>query len=249
MKIGFIGDIHGFWPGLATAVRKLEDADILIQVGDFGFWPEPCMSIEEYIKYGDFLHGKKLYWIDGNHEHFTNLKRTFDVTKLEPQQHGDVENLFYIPRGTILDLDGLKFGFLGGAWSIDHERRTEGHSIFRNDEQLNDEHWHILGREVDFMVTHDAPFDAYLAMGLPDPYPLFGVTREACDNSNQRKLQGVLENNNPKWWIHGHYHMYYETNVRDCEVRGLHMARKSMFGFNVDGAILTFDTEKREFID
>lgn len=229
MKIGFIGDTHGRWNLLKTAMRVL-DTDVYIQVGDFGFWP----GIVEGLQLD-----KPLYWIDGNHEHHHMIQQVFDCDKREPQPAPFNKNLIYLPRGTSLEFDGIKFGFIGGAWSIDFWHRTDGVNVFLKEELLGDEHKHIL--EADFMVTHDVFTDAYENLGLPDPYPIFGVPREKCNTQTQIGLQSVFERVKPKWWIHGHYHTFKRVTLNECDVVSLHAA-----DIDFQNSLFVFDTETRK---
>jgi len=75
MKILVAGDFHGninHATKIAAKARSL-DADMVFQVGDFGFtWdgPERLRALNNVYQQFDM----PLYWLDGNHENFDVLE-------------------------------------------------------------------------------------------------------------------------------------------------------------------------------
>lgn len=243
MKIAFIGDIHGSWRGLNAALDTIKtDVDEIIQVGDFGYWPGNIHNLEKSNGFS-----RPIRFIDGNHEHFEFLKaatsKKADSTKPEPIELPG--NIIYMPRGSTLTWDGIKFGFLGGGWSIDYKMRSPGHDWFPKYEVALQEEADLIPKDVDFMVTHDCPIKAMKAMNLPDPR-IFGVTEEEIDHTSQNRMQSVLERIKPTWWVHGHYHLQYDTELEGCKILGLNEVRIME---KLHEAFCVFDTEKREFIE
>ncbi len=143
-----IGDLHGEWQFFSLFEEQLEkdgrlDAPIsIIQVGDFGFYPE----------YMDYWKGCKwpVYAIDGNHEHFGYLKQFKDVSEVR-------QNLFYVPRGKVLELEGYRIGFIGGAESVDVKWREEGISWFPEERVLEIEADRIRNEKLDILISHAPP--------------------------------------------------------------------------------------------
>jgi metallophosphoesterase superfamily enzyme len=78
-SIVVIGDIHGEFGKLNTLV-SYKRPEIILQVGDFGYWPKHISKRER--KRGTPLlpkmHDTKLYWVDGNHEDFDSLMERGD---------------------------------------------------------------------------------------------------------------------------------------------------------------------------
>lgn len=157
MAIGFVGDIHGWFATLRNYAEELEGkVSCLIQVGDFGL----TASQLQLMASGDVDEKLKVptYFIDGNHEYFETFYHHTEVAEISP-------NLFYVPRGTVMELDGKKIAFLGGAASID-----KGYRLAQN------LHWdareNILPTEVlrlyDNVTKDDRPVDILVAHCPPN---------------------------------------------------------------------------------
>jgi predicted phosphodiesterase len=149
--IACLGDIHGeFW----VLQQKLREASALkaaalIQVGDFGFWP---YTVEEFVRVMTEAQAKgynlPVYAIEGNHEYFPLLAGMTAVTELAP-------NLYYVPRGTVLELDGRQVAFCGGAGSIDKGWRKPGVDWFPEEYVTEDDvaKFQDVG-PVDLFISH-----------------------------------------------------------------------------------------------
>lgn len=152
MAIALIGDIHAEIQGnfnSLTAIQNRavrENSDIhltFIQVGDLGYCPETKDAY--YLSLP-----RKFYWIHGNHDETDSL-----VVHSKPVEIW--HNAYYIPNGTVLEIDGKKVAFLGGAASVDKAWRGPGEwyaSEVPTKEQLD----RFSGVDkVDLMVCHTAP--------------------------------------------------------------------------------------------
>jgi len=237
MKTLILGDIHGSWASADIAydmiVAQHGEPELLIQVGDFGFWPrEPQLAVWDR----EFNH--PCLWIDGNHEDFWTLNKRdeenwgFDPYHTPPgldKWKGLLERWTYLPRGTILD--GVLF--IGGAKSIDKLYRTHGLDWFPEENISYPEMTQILegieayGPEnIHTIITHEA------AEGFD--------VREACKltggklfiDSNMRFLLEVLQQVKPERWFFGHYHMAMRGVDPDtgCEWRCIDMIRGPGYG-------------------
>lgn len=165
--LAFIGDIHGDFRMLRARVAGLEPDTIVIQVGDFGFWPgliERWQPIEHL--------NAPVYAIEGNHEYFPMLR---DIEK--PTEIAD--GLVYVPRGTVLVFDDHTIGFMGGASTIDWKWRQYKVDWFPNDEVVTEADIARMDGidRVDMLVAHTPPqslikkhFDRKLPVmfGVPD---------------------------------------------------------------------------------
>ena len=159
--VAFIGDIHGHFKRMADTVAALPDSVTRIfQVGDMGLYPPHLVSEDCWF----VAPPRTVEYIDGNHEDFTILRDIASPTELRP-------NLVYLPRGTVLDVEGLKIGFLGGAESRDHARRTEGTDWFEYDEKTTvRDAWKFSHVEhLDILVTHAPPRWAMLELFPNEP--------------------------------------------------------------------------------
>jgi predicted phosphodiesterase len=110
------GDFHGRFESVNKFLNSHKEITIILQCGDFGFWPRFKLSkLKNY--------DTKIFWCDGNHEDFEAIKKIEDVEVFP--------NVYYMSRGTILTLpDERKVLFMGGAYSIDKYYRTPGYDWF-----------------------------------------------------------------------------------------------------------------------
>lgn len=149
-----LGDIHGMFEVLEKLSSHLRPDDIVVQVGDFGV--NQHFSNETYANYTFKDINYKLIFIDGNHEHFPTIG-TWDKDKLTEI----APNVFYAPRGLVMELDGKLVGFLGGAESVDKAWRTIGHDWFPEERVSQDDVdllvKNVAGRELDILFTHSPP--------------------------------------------------------------------------------------------
>jgi hypothetical protein len=196
--IVFLGDLHGRWQRLEELDVLLEPGVPVVQVGDLGWWPH-------LVPYWEAL-GRSLqrpvYWIDGNHEHFPSLPlEATRPVELAPNMH-------YVPRGTILELNNLRLGCIGGASSVNYQACTAGVDWFWQEElrprdraRVNE--WALP--DVDVLVTHAAPqsvVNVYCpARELPNwglPVTWTSPVAEFLETTWQRLGQPPL--------VCGHYH-------------------------------------------
>jgi predicted phosphodiesterase len=106
--IGFIGDVHRSFDRLAGAVAKLPDnVDVAIRVGDLGLHADDLDPTGSGLP----LFARKVYYITGNHDHEPCYWGISRPTEMAP-------NLVFVPRGTVLELDGRRIALLGGGSSI-----------------------------------------------------------------------------------------------------------------------------------
>ena len=168
--LALVGDIHGNFYRLRELSERVKDRDdisAIIQVGDFGYYPNLIRQLE-MLKFP-----KSIYWIDGNHEHFDLFMDITEVTEMH-------ENVFYVPRGTIMSLDNKKIAFLGGAASVDKDIRRGYGMDWSPKENISPEHILRFGDEtsVDMMITHCPP--QWMIQKHFDPLVLeryFGLSR------------------------------------------------------------------------
>jgi hypothetical protein len=219
-----LGDTHGDLLHMAWAINVAQDNDVdyIIQAGDFGYWEHARSGFEFLNMLNDKLNkaGLQIHWIDGNHENHTKLRSDYP-----PREDGMVEirpNIIYIPRGTRWEWGGATFLGIGGAYSIDKHRRTEGVSWWP-EEMITDDEVALCadGGPVDIVISHDVPFFVDLS---PHLFAL-GVTRpwkwDGNSLTNRRQLTEVFDAVRPKKWYHGHYHLRYTDTVDSCQFTGL----------------------------
>jgi predicted phosphodiesterase len=230
--VAVLGDWHGNPTWAKRMIRTLvetERPDLLLHVGDFGFWPED--NPESYQR--DYLAmleeelaaaGVELWFIDGNHEHFPYLY-SFPVQKDGRRRIS--AHLYHLPRGFGALLGGKKFVALGGAYSIDREHRVEGVTWFEEELITEADLALALAQETaDVLLTHEAP-----------RLPHSNFTKTDAISAEQRdrvaKAMSVLE---PAYLVHGHHHIAYQESLLTTEVIGLSCDNRA-----VDSNYIIFD--------
>jgi len=210
----FVGDCHGHWAGLQEFDRLLRERqipgpNIIIQVGDFGWDPESLKAWKPL--------DIPVYAIDGNHDHHGNLSQVpqDEITEVLP-------NLFFVPRGMILELDGYKVGFAGGAGSVDGHWRRKGVNWWPDLEVLRQEQVaRLFSEPVDILVTHTPPVSVIKANWPPlnlDHWNLPKGWRDPSADVVQElwNVQAVLHDGQYPPLFCGHMHSRVHQN--GCQV-------------------------------
>lgn len=233
-KVGFFGDIHGDFRTVRfkIAEHSLENMT-LIQVGDFGFSFAMGHKIQTEDKYAKSLaefnkslkvRNLVMYAIRGNHDNPAYFDGRFILS-----------NLKLLPDYTVLDINGQRTLFVGGAISLDRSSREEGKTYWKGEgfnwkpELVKD----LTG--IDMVVTHNAPTSAIkytdslrrTDLSHCSRYDQSLVTDVLFEQDQIQEMIDLLkQKNNIKQWYHGHfhYHLYNVidgTAVRCCEIDSL----------------------------
>lgn len=218
MRVLLVGDTHGNLSCLERGVFPAAErvgADVIFQVGDFGWWPRSATN--DAFRIAARRSPVPLWWIDGNHEDHASLAREIDAA-VSTADRGLVAlggNLCYVPRGTRLDLDGVTVLACGGAHSIDRCRRSVGIDWFEEEHiSETDVERCTAGGAADVLLCHDAPA-GWVVPNLPDQHSLPSVWRAelpACWD-HRRRLGDIAHRVEPRLVVHGHYHSGYEWQL------------------------------------
>lgn len=243
--IHICGDIHGEWDRLNTFINqkvrqskrvralaaKYDELEVIIlQCGDFGYWPY-SLPLPEYMRTGtcadyrrfedsirnqvDFLQdGRvKIYWADGNHENHDVL----DALEAEHQAEAFIQTMpgvFFAPFGSILPLiDGTRVMFCGGAESgpLDIQSRVPGVSWWPQ-EGIDDKDMARLPdpqtTRVDWIISHTGPH-AFETVGK-------GIEYRKNREASKCHLERILSDYHPTRWWFGHYHTLREGWNKGC---------------------------------
>ncbi|MBE6788912.1 MAG: metallophosphoesterase [Ruminococcaceae bacterium] len=196
------GDMHGDLGRFSQrAIKKLKADDTLISLGDFGFlW----LGDEQEEKNLSFIKDRKfkVLFVEGTHENYTLLEKypVCDYCGGKVRDLGG--NLKMLLRGEIYEIEGKKIFALGGGESEDAEFRLEGQSWWQQElpsaEELEyaDENLKKC-KNVDFIVTHSAPFKIKTS--------LFG--RDINENRLDKFLDKVMMTVKYDKWYFGCYHI------------------------------------------
>lgn len=201
-KILLLGDTHAnrMTMHLALTHANYIRADAIIQVGDFGYWPRMSGGnhfLKETSKKAKHL-DIPVYWVDGNHEDFEELHKNFGQYSDKPVKIRD--HVYWMPRGCVVEWEGVRIMGFGGGASIDRATRTLGHSWFL-EEMITDEDVERT-QPVDIIISHDAPF-------LPIRHAVAIEDSEFC----RQQMRRVVNKCQPELLVHGHYHVYHDTPV------------------------------------
>ena len=150
-----LGDIHGHASILSQAldIAKESNAVAIVQLGDFGMFSDNELWFRQHTSDAHI----PIYFIDGNHDDCTRWIQYNQVTRI-----WDDRELYYIPRGTVIEIDSRKIAFMGGASSIDKKLRLENNMHWDINENIIDDHINRLlkntnERKVDVLLTHCPP--------------------------------------------------------------------------------------------
>lgn len=227
MSTLYVGDLHGkvFPLSKIDSLAQSLEIETVVQVGDFGaFWPGQECHLRHYFwkRHRQDRPGPRWIVSPGNHDNWDK----FDVECL---QHGvpsfggaPIEmgpGLFYAPRGSMLEIDGMSHLFFGGATSTDKFRRVEGQSWWARESPTRAEFECFFDRlkaeKPDVVVTHEAP-------SRVDVWRL-----ERANDPVARGLELALEiaEHQPKFWFFGHHHIVQAWNIGDttfacCGIEG-----------------------------
>lgn len=205
-----MGDVHGEFGVLNSFINK-RHPKIILQCGDFGYWPNLDVVFKRDWKTGGYVksrtdniktQGTKIYWCDGNHEdHWSLQKRETD--ELWP-------DVFYMPRGSTMELpDGRTVLFMGGADSIDKDARKLGVDWFPEEVIRYADIQNLPGgnRKIDIVISHTCPkeFD-----------PCFWAVDTRLNDCSRDALSHILHSYDPPLWYFAHWHTYKTGYDKGC---------------------------------
>lgn len=215
MRVLFVGDVHTNKHFLTEFYELAEEkgAERIIQVGDFGWWPRMPTG-ERFLDAASSLATKTdipLIFVDGNHEDHNQLPH--DAAMMQELKPG----LFYLPRGVITTLDGVRILGHGGAISVDQGWRTEHIDWFRSETAdyvaFNKS---LAAKHVDVVIAHDVP----TGVDLDLTFPVTENIEAQCIRHRDGMLQ-ILEALDPKLWVAGHYHQRITQRIGNTVVEVL----------------------------
>lgn len=216
--VTLFGDIHGadnlviFNEENFPEGQKMSKNDVVIILGDFGVpWTSP--NSDYYESEIEALHClSNRPWttlvVDGNHENYDNFNGILIDSKFGGPVDVIAKDVFRLNRGYIYDIEGAKFLAIGGATSIDRDRRIEGKSYWREEELSAAEANFVVNNleknnnQVDYVITHTCP--TFVAQILLDK--LNGCKAELSPCSVQKLFSYIYARLTFKRWFFGHFH-------------------------------------------
>lgn len=252
MRICLAGDTHGnsiHMQNVFTHARRM-DADLIVQLGDFGYgWSsrqvkggkaedEFSLNVSKFAR----RTGIDLWWLGGNHENYDLIEDR--ILTLPGEEDGTIEYLpgvRYIPRGVVLDLDGVRFLTCGGACSVDQGYRELGRSYWIQELTSDADVARCAeAGKVDVVLTHDFPFECEVV----DRHlsPLWGEKAQRETIGNRRQISRILAASGAKRLVHGHLHHRYDEMIMVPNQVTRDMRQVHVTGLDCDGTLMQDST-------
>ena len=222
-RIFITGDTHGNIDLQKLKEFPLKDEltkdDYMIIAGDFGgLWSGSKDGIKYGYKYPDKLeidtthdeeilnfYNKQNYttlFIDGNHENF-KLLNSYPVEEWNGGKiHKISDSIYHLMRGEVFNINNLKILTIGGAESIDKNRRVKDFTWWE-EELPTEEELKVISKNI---RKHDCKFDYVITHCCADRFHkyldlLFDRTDILTDYFDY--IEDKIEYTN---WFFGHYH-------------------------------------------
>lgn len=196
-----LGDIHGTLAKLRWMRQFIKPDDIIIQVGDFGFYNSVLNEFHNVFPRG---YTCKIYAIAGNHEDY-NLIDSWSKTDIT-----DVGgNLFHVPRGYVMEYMGKRMGFMGGAESIDKAWRTDEYGWFPQ-ETITQEDANLLyknagDKRLDYLFSH-TPTSSCIAANFTPLKPSDWMLPDDWKDQSSAMMEQIHQTLRPRDHYCGHMH-------------------------------------------
>ncbi|WP_159619471.1 metallophosphoesterase [Arthrobacter zhaoguopingii] len=201
--IGVFGDWHGHLGWAIASIEAAADAGVrtMLHVGDFGLdFPGRARGRFEKRLNGCLVERDLMLIVSpGNHDnHDTIATLPVGTDGLAAWR----SNIRVLPRGGRTIVEGLVVGGLGGAYSVDQHRRTEGKDWWANEEPTHAEAARLIADgPVDILITHDVPASVPLASQLALPPKVV-----ARAEMTRKLLDDVVRLLRPPQVFAGHWH-------------------------------------------
>lgn len=234
MRILIAGDTHGDRTNVASLLDHAynNNCSKIMILGDFGYfehipqYPSFVKSISNEAVKSDI----DIHWIKGNHDNHEMLNRLYgsNISTIAP-------NVIYHPNCSTWYWDGVKFGSMGGAYSIDKAQRTIGYDWWVEEEISNQDLYNSVNMgNVDILFSHDCPLN-----GNVSDYCDFTLNANSLENA--RKLQYVVDNVKPYLLFHGHFHLRYDG-------KGLYNENDNCVEYKIIGLSHNYDYRKQSYV-
>jgi hypothetical protein len=245
-RIMVAGDWHGNTDWALNVIMRVpqllarEPKRLILHLGDFGIWPgdDGRRYLGSVTAALDRV-SAELWFIDGNHEDFTELARMASGGTLPDGRVAVRPNIYHLPRGHRWQWHGRTWLACGGGVSLDKAGRVEGRDWWPQEEITSWEETAVIASgHADVMVCHDCP--SRVAHNFPRPPAWWAPEDLARNSAHRERLQRITDAVRPAYLMHGHLHRAYQ---RSCDFG---YGPVEVTGLAADGVLRNFavlDTE------
>lgn len=210
-RIVVAGDWHGNNSWAISAINQAakvlagESVRLILHLGDFGIWPgDAGAEYRDSVSWALLAHGIRLWFVDGNHEDFTQLEQYRITDGCVP--------LSWLPRGYRWTWHGRTWVAVGGGVSLDRKIRTEGRDWWPQEEISDGQEAAIIaGGRGDVMASHDRP--SGVIHTFPDRPEWWDQRDIDRSERHEERLQRIVDAVRPQHLMHGHLHRAYSRTV------------------------------------
>lgn len=211
MRLGILGDIHGYLPGSSTM-----SIDYAVQL-------TATLHVDAFLQVGDMCHyrsfARPVYWIYGNND-------WPDVVRQVAMGERPLRHLHHVPNGTVITLtngpDQVRIAGLNGAFDDlyyalrpEAERPVESLAYFIRD----DVERCLPLRQIDIFLAHGCP--AGLGYGRE---PDHGVPA----------IREILDVVQPRLMLCGHAHFFRAAHTAQSTVYSLQQLKDAYYILDTD---------------
>jgi predicted phosphodiesterase len=223
-----LGDNHGCLSCIYQFIKRFGIYNtVILQCGDFGY----SFKEIQLTELNNYLVKTKNYLLinrgnhDNPHNHFFTSGREYSEA---------FSNLQFVEDYKELTINNLNYLFIGGATSIDRKKRERNISYWENEKILYNIDFNNKSQDnlntltywkenIDIVVSHTAPTNFSPQVLNPscqhyiDKDP--SLTKEL--EFERRYLENIFKYIQPKYWIHGHFHISNRYRLKDTNVISL----------------------------
>lgn len=208
MSIYITGDSHGKYPRLLEMIKLAKKGDYIIVCGDWGYLWDNDESEQNLLDDIERTQEWTMLFVDGNHENFPAIYSYPEEIWCGGKVHRIRSNIIHLCRGQVYTINDKKIFTMGGGYSVDSYMREPGISVWPEDEMPShtdfeeaDTNLDKHNRNIDFIITHTAPYQTL---------PLFRTPHPKEERLN-KKLEEIRMTTEYKHWFMGHLHKDTDT--------------------------------------
>ena len=217
-----LGDVHANADFMNSFLESNEK--YCIQLGDFGFiWNYGDWKWNKFLnKFEKEYSDKIIFVVPGNHENYDSFMKLPQVEVFGAKAYKVRENVFYIKRGEILEIENTTFLCIGGADSTDKawrivEYETKGIKCWWGQEAIHQKdidnalkNLEKYGGRVDYVCSHAEP-----------RWAINEIMPWAQESQSENLLGDLSRQVECEIWFGGHIHESLEVKGRDFDVMTL----------------------------